>query len=159
MVVGILRNGPGETVWLRADMDGLPMAEATGLPYASNEYGVDPSGERVPIAHACGHDMHVTCLIGATTVLAATKADWSGTVVAIFQPAEETLEGARGMLDDGLASRVPTPRWCWDSMWHRFRQESCSTARARSSPPPTISRSFSTARVDASRRRRPSIRS
>ncbi len=108
-VVGILRNGPGETVWLRADMDGLPMAEATGLPYASKEYGVDPSGERVPIAHACGHDMHVTCLIGATTVLAATKADWSGTVVAIFQPAEETLEGARGMLDDGLASRVPTP--------------------------------------------------
>lgn len=108
-VVGVLRNGPGETVWLRADMDGLPMAETTGLAYASDEHGLDGAGERVPIAHACGHDMHVTCLIGAASVLAASTEDWSGTVVAIFQPAEETLEGARAMLDDGLASLAPSP--------------------------------------------------
>lgn len=99
-VVGVLRNGSGPTVLLRADMDALPVVEATGLAYASTTSGV---------MHACGHDVHVACLIGATRELAATRAEWSGTVVAVFQPAEEVGRGAQAMLDDGLYERVPTP--------------------------------------------------
>lgn len=108
-VAGILRNGDGPVVWLRADMDALPVAEATGLDYASTVVAVDADGETVPVMHACGHDMHVTALLGATRVLADTRGEWSGTVVAIFQPAEENLSGARAMIDDGLLDRVPRP--------------------------------------------------
>lgn len=99
-VVGVLRNGPGATVLLRADMDALPLHEATGLPYASEVDGV---------AHGCGHDVHVTCLLGATATLVATKADWSGTLVVVFQPAEEVLQGASRMLADDLFEQVPRP--------------------------------------------------
>jgi hippurate hydrolase len=99
-VVGILRNGPGPTVLLRADMDALPVTEATGLPYASTVEGV---------MHACGHDVHVTCLLGAAERLTATREAWAGTVVCLFQPAEETVSGARAMVDDGLYTRVPRP--------------------------------------------------
>lgn len=99
-VVGVLRNGPGPTVALRADMDALPVAEETGLPYSSTVDGV---------MHACGHDVHVTCLLGAATTLDAVRDTWRGTLVLLFQPAEETVSGAQAMVDDDLFSRVPRP--------------------------------------------------
>jgi hippurate hydrolase len=109
-VVGVLRNGEGPTVLLRADMDALPVREATGLPYASEETGTDADGTEVPVMHACGHDVHVTCLAGAARLLAEGSDQWHGTLVALFQPAEEVGDGARGMLDDGLAGLFPTPQ-------------------------------------------------
>ena len=108
-VVGVLENGDGPVVLLRADMDALPVREATGLPYASTVTATDAAGTEVPVAHACGHDVHVTCLLGAAQLLAAARDQWVGTVVALFQPAEETGDGARGMLDDGLAKLIPVP--------------------------------------------------
>jgi hippurate hydrolase len=108
-VVGILRNGSGGTVLLRADMDALPMKENTGLPYASKKVVKDTSGQETPVAHSCGHDMHVAWLMGATRILAENRDGWRGTVIAVFQPAEETGEGARAMVDDGMVKRFPKP--------------------------------------------------
>jgi amidohydrolase len=109
-VVGLLRNGEGQTVLLRADMDALPMKENTGLAYASTKTGKDPSsGVETAIAHSCGHDMHVTWLMGATEILAQNRDKWHGTVIAVFQPAEETGEGAKAMVDDGMVKRFPKP--------------------------------------------------
>ena len=108
-VVGLLRNGDGPTIMLRADMDALPVKEATGLPYASNATATDREGKTVPVMHACGHDMHVTWLIGATTLFARTRDAWRGTLMPVFQPAEETAEGAQAMIDDGLFKRFPKP--------------------------------------------------
>lgn len=107
-VVGVLRRGEGPVVLLRADMDALPVAENTDLPYASQARGVDPDGRDVPVTHACGHDMHVTCLLGAAAVLAADTS-WSGTLVALLQPAEELAQGATAMVEDGLYDTVPRP--------------------------------------------------
>jgi hippurate hydrolase len=108
-VVGLLRNGDGPTVMLRADMDALPIEEATGLGYASKLKTKDRQGNMVPVGHMCGHDMHVTCLIGAITLLAQAHDAWHGTVMAVFQPGEETAEGAQAMIDDGLFDRFPKP--------------------------------------------------
>lgn len=108
-VVGVLDNGTGPTVLLRADMDALPVLEATGLPYASTARGTDPDGNDVPVMHACGHDVHVTCLLGATERLVDERAAWSGTLVVLFQPAEEWGGGAESMIADGLYDRVPRP--------------------------------------------------
>jgi amidohydrolase len=94
---------------LRADMDALPVEEATGLPYASKITTKDHDGHTVPVAHMCGHDMHVTWLVGATKLLAEAKTTWRGTVMAVFQPGEETAEGAQAMIDDGLFKRFPKP--------------------------------------------------
>jgi len=104
-VVGVLRNGPGPAVLLRADMDALPVREETGLPYASTVISEDGDDEG-SVMHACGHDVHVACLTGAVTLMAQGPDQWSGTLVAVFQPAEETADGARAMLDDGLAEIV-----------------------------------------------------
>ncbi len=108
-VVGLLRNGEGPTVMLRADMDALPIQEATELPYASKSTATDREGKTVPVSHMCGHDMHVTWLTGATKLMAEAKTSWRGTLMAVFQPAEETGEGARAMIDDGLFKRFPKP--------------------------------------------------
>ena len=108
-VVGLLRNGDGPTVMLRADMDALPVEEATGVPYASKVKAADPEGKTVPVMHACGHDMHVTWLVGATTLMAQSRDAWRGTLMAVFQPAEETAAGAQAMIDDGLFKRFPKP--------------------------------------------------
>ena len=108
-VVGVLRNGPGPTVALRADMDALPVREATGLPYASVVTATDADGQETPVGHACGHDMHVAWLAAASTLFGAHRDAWSGTLVALFQPAEETGTGAQAMVDDGLVRRFPTP--------------------------------------------------
>src|SRR3954462_10923632 len=96
-VVGLLRNGDGPGVMLRADMDALPVQEATGLSYASKVTATDNTGKTVPVMHACGHDMHVAWLIGAATLLAQDRDAWHGTLMAVFQPAEETAQGARAM--------------------------------------------------------------
>lgn len=106
-VVGILRNGAGPSVLMRADMDALPVREATGLDYASTVRATDGAGTDVPVMHACGHDVHVTALLGAAQLLADGAAHWSGTVIALFQPAEETGDGARAMLADDLAALLP----------------------------------------------------
>lgn len=108
-VVGLLRNGQGATVLLRADMDALPVEEATGLAYASKQKGVDRFGDTVPIAHACGHDMHVTWLMGVSQILAENRGAWQGTAMVVFQPGEETSEGARSMVADGMVARFPKP--------------------------------------------------
>ena len=107
-VVGVLRNGSGPTVLMRADMDALPVLEATGLPYASTVRANDAAGKDVPVMHACGHDIHVTCLLGAAALLAQGAEHWNGTAIALFQPAEEVGDGARSMVDDGLAKAIPS---------------------------------------------------
>jgi amidohydrolase len=108
-VVGVLRNGEGPTVMLRADMDALPVAEATGLPYASTVTAKDEDGVQVGVSHACGHDLHVTWLMGAARLLAQHRDAWSGTVLAVFQPGEEVGRGAQSMMDDGMIERFPKP--------------------------------------------------
>lgn len=108
-VAAVLKNGAGPTVLMRADMDALPVKEDTGLPYASTVTAADENGKVVPVAHACGHDLHTSCLLGAADVLAADRASWSGTLVLVFQPAEELGAGAQAMVDDGLYERVPKP--------------------------------------------------
>lgn len=108
-VVGLLKNGEGPTVFLRADMDALPITEATGLPYASTVKSKDEEGREVGVSHTCGHDFHVTWLMGTARLLAEHKDQWSGTVLAVFQPGEEVGRGAKAMMDDGMMKRFPKP--------------------------------------------------
>ncbi len=108
-VVGLLRNGDGPTVLLRADMDALPIREATGLDYASTQTAKDAGGNLVPVAHACGHDMHVTWLMGVAELFSKQRDALNGTLMVVFQPGEETAQGARAMIDDHLFARFPKP--------------------------------------------------
>lgn len=108
-LVAVLENGDGPVVGFRADTDGLPVAEETGLPYASTDRGTLPDGTDVPVMHACGHDTHITAAIGAATLLTQSRDEWSGTVVLVFQPGEETAAGAVAMLADGLWDKAPRP--------------------------------------------------
>ncbi len=108
-VVGVLKNGEGPTILVRADMDALPIIEDTKLPYASKIRTRDKEGLDVGVMHACGHDMNVACLVGTARVLAAMKGRWQGTLVFIGQPAEEIGAGARAMLEDGLLQKFPRP--------------------------------------------------
>jgi len=108
-VVAILKNGAGPTVLVRADIDALPVEERNDVPYASKVKAKNDSGQEVSVMHACGHDVHITSLIGTAKVLAALKDQWHGTLVLIGQPAEETVDGARAMLADGLYTRFPKP--------------------------------------------------
>ena len=108
-MVAVMKNGSGPTVMLRADMDGLPVKEDSGVPYSSTAIQTDIDGKEKPVMHACGHDVHITSLVGAARQMAARKDDWSGTLVLIGQPAEERISGARAMLEDGLYKRFPKP--------------------------------------------------
>ena len=106
-VVGVLKNGPGPVVMFRGDMDALPVREATGLPWASQATAPAEGGGFVPVMHACGHNAHVTFLIGVAKVMMALKGEWSGTLVLVAQPAEEVGLGANAMVKDGLYDKVP----------------------------------------------------
>ena len=108
-VVGVLKNGDGPTVLVRADMDGLPIIEKTDLPYASKVRVRNKEGVEVGVMHACGHDIHMSCFIGAARALAATKDHWQGTLLFVAQPAEEVVAGARAMLNDGLYKKFGKP--------------------------------------------------
>ncbi len=108
-VVGVIRNGPGPTVMVRAEMDALPLEEASGLPYASQAKAKGESGEDVPVMHACGHDMHSAILAGTAGLMSRMQEDWGGTLLLVAQPAEEALGGARSMLQDHLFQRFPRP--------------------------------------------------
>jgi len=111
-IVGVLRNGDGPTVLVRTDMDALPVKELTGLPFASEATTRDDQGNEVPVMHACGHDINMTCWLGAARTLTRLKQHWSGTLVMIGQPAEERGAGANAMLNDGLFKRFPLPDYC-----------------------------------------------
>jgi hippurate hydrolase len=108
-VVGVLKNGSGPTVMLRTELDALPVEEKTGLPYASTVRVKDDAGAEVSVMHACGHDVHMTALVGTAAEMARRKGDWNGTLILIGQPAEERIRGARAMLEDGLFTRFPKP--------------------------------------------------
>lgn len=110
-IVAVMKNGPGPTVMLRADMDGLPVEEDSGLSYASRARQVDINGVDQPVMHACGHDVHITAMVGTARQMVARKDQWSGTLVMIGQPAEERISGARAMLADGLYERFPKPEF------------------------------------------------
>lgn len=110
-LAAVFENSPGNVVLLRSDLDALPIQENTGLPYASKVRMRDSSGEEQPVMHACGHDIHMTCLIAAAEILKKTRAEWSGTVIVLFQPAEERGTGARAMVDDGLYDKIPLPNF------------------------------------------------
>jgi len=108
-VVAVLKNGPGPTVMIRTDLDALPVQEKTGLPYASSVQMKNDQGQEVPVMHACGHDLHVTAMLGSAKILSQLKNQWHGTLIIIGQPSEEVAGGARAMLADGLFSRFPKP--------------------------------------------------
>jgi hippurate hydrolase len=108
-VVAILKNGAGPTVLVRADMDGLPVEEKTGLPYASKVKTKNDDGQEVSVMHACGHDLHVASLITTAKLLAQLKDQWKGTLMLVAQPAEEIARGAKAMINDGLYTRFPRP--------------------------------------------------
>jgi hippurate hydrolase len=108
-VVGVLKNGPGPTVMIRAELDALPIPEKTGLEYASHVTTKDDQGNDVPVMHACGHDLHMAIGIGTATLLSENKDRWHGTFIFVGQPAEERIRGASAMLKDGLFTRFPRP--------------------------------------------------
>ena len=111
-VVAVLKNGPGKTVLVRTDLDGLPVREIGAVSYVSKTVTKDASGNEVSVMHACGHDMHMTCWLGAAKALVATREQWKGTLVFIAQPAEERGLGALAMIEDGLFQRFPKPDVC-----------------------------------------------
>jgi amidohydrolase len=108
-VVGVLANGSGPGVLLRCELDALPLREATGAPYASTDTATDATGHQVPVDHACGHDLHMAAMVGMAKLMADHRDRWNGTLITLFQPAEETGEGAQDMVDDGLFKRIPVP--------------------------------------------------
>jgi len=111
-LVGVLKNGSGPTILVRTDLDGLPVQEQTGVPYASTVQTTDENGDTVSVMHACGHDVHMSVFVGTARLLMELKDHWRGTLVMIGQPAEERGKGARAMLSDGLFERFPVPDYC-----------------------------------------------
>ena len=110
-VIGVMKNGAGPTVLVRTDLDALPVHEETGVPYASTVTTKSDDGKDVPVMHACGHDIHMSTLIGTARALAKSKEKWHGTIIFVGQPAEETVGGARALLQDGLYTRWPKPNY------------------------------------------------
>src|SRR5213078_2547012 len=110
-VIGVMKNGDGPTVAVRTDLDGLPVHEETGVPYASTVTTKNDLGQEVSVMHACGHDIHMSTFIGTARALAKLKDKWHGTLILIGQPAEETVGGARALLKDGLYTRWPKPTY------------------------------------------------
>lgn len=108
-IVAILKNGSGPTIMLRTELDALPVEEKTGLSYASKVHAKDDAGRDVPVMHACGHDLHMSSFMGTATIMAHSKDSWHGTLMLIGQPAEETISGAKAMLEDGFLKRFPKP--------------------------------------------------
>ena len=108
-IVAILKNGPGTVIMLRTELDALPVEEKTGLPYASKVHTKNDAGQDVPVMHACGHDAHMASLLGTAEIMARSKNTWHGTLILIGQPAEETISGAKAMVEDGLFTRFPKP--------------------------------------------------
>ena len=108
-VVAVLKNGPGKTILLRTELDALPVEEKTGLPYASKVRAKDPAGRDVAVGHMCGHDLHMSALVATASIMAHSRDSWSGTLILIGQPAEETISGADAMIRDGLFTRFPRP--------------------------------------------------
>ena len=108
-IVAVLKNGPGPTLWMRTDLDALPLKEQTGLPYASAVTTKSDAGETVGVMHACGHDIHMVSWLGAAVLLAKSKDRWHGTLVLVGQPAEELLSGAQAMIKDRILERFPKP--------------------------------------------------
>jgi hippurate hydrolase len=108
-VVAVMKNGPGPTVLLRTELDALPVTEQTGLPYASKAKTLNDAGQEVGVMHACGHDIHITSMLGTAKMLAELKDQWRGTLIILGQPAEETIDGARAVLRAGLYDQVPKP--------------------------------------------------
>jgi amidohydrolase len=108
-VVAVMKNGAGPTVWLRTELDALPVDEKTGLPYASKVKMKNDAGQEVSVMHACGHDIHITNMLGTAKLLVGLKDQWQGTLVLIGQPAEEVVDGARALLRDGLYEKFPKP--------------------------------------------------
>jgi hippurate hydrolase len=108
-IVAILKNGDGPTVMLRTELDALPVEEKTGLPYASKVHTKDDAGHDVPVMHACGHDVHMASLLATAAIMAHSKESWHGTLMLIGQPAEETISGAKRMIEDGMLKRFPRP--------------------------------------------------
>src|SRR5258708_4751869 len=130
-VVAVMKNGNGPTVYVRTDMDALPVVEQTGLPYASTVKTKNATGEEVGVMHACGHDIHMTTFMGAAKMLAATKSHWHGTLVLIGQPAGEVVKGAAAMLKDGLYERFGHPDYVI-----AFHDSATLATRTTPSPPP-----------------------
>lgn len=108
-VVAVMKNGDGPTVLLRTDLDALPVSEKTGLPYASKVVTKNDAGQEVGVMHACGHDVHMTTMLGTAKLLSSLKDQWRGTLIIVGQPAEETIDGARAIVKDGFFSRFPKP--------------------------------------------------
>ena len=108
-IVALMKNGPGPTIMLRTELDALPVEEKTGLLYASKVHATDDAGHAVPVMHACGHDVHMASLLGTAEIMAREKNTWHGTLILIGQPAEETISGAKWLIDDGLFTRFPKP--------------------------------------------------
>lgn len=155
-VIGVLANGDGPVVMARADMDALPVREQTGLPYASTVTVTDGDGDEQPVMHACGHDVHVACLIGSARLMAGRRDAWRGTFVALFQPSEEGGNGAEAMIDDGLTAKSPRPDVVLAQHVLPYPAGYVGTVRGPSCPPRTVCASPSTdaGRTARCRRRR-----
>jgi hippurate hydrolase len=108
-VVAVMKNGPGPVVLIRTELDALPVSEKTGLAYASTVKAKNDAGDEVSVMHACGHDVHITSMLGTAKVLSELKDQWHGTLIILGQPAEETVDGARAMMRDGLYQKFPKP--------------------------------------------------